>query len=162
MITFFIPFLIKNFPGLKLIHIFRDGRSTALSYAKKEFKKLQENPEPYKKKGYFYDFKKLLAICSKTWQEHIFEIEKQKKELKLKERNILHELKYEDYCNSPKEHLIDIANFCNIDFDRFGVKDFSDIKSMNYKYRTELDEKDIEEITQIMAPALKLKGYLSN
>jgi hypothetical protein len=159
MITFYIPFLIKTFPNLRLIHIVRDGRPVALSYAKKMNQIIMKTPEPYKKKGYFFSFDKILDKCSETWKEHIFEIEKQKNELNLLERNILYELKYEDYCINPKRYLICIATFLNIDFNKFKITDYSGIKSMNTKYREELHDKDIERISQIMKPALEIKGY---
>lgn len=159
MITFFISFLIDTFPNPRLIHIFRDGRAVAFSYAKMEYPRIIKNPEPFREKGYFFSFNEILDACSETWKEHMFEIEKKKKELNLEQQGILYELSYEKYCMNPRKHLIQIADFLHLDPYKFRMKDYSEIKSMNFKYRKELHKKDIKRISRIMEPALMVKGY---
>jgi len=46
-----------------------------------------------------------------------------------------------------------------IDPNGFKERSYSHISSTNYKYKEDQDEDDIREISQIMEPILKEKGY---
>ena len=54
MIVFMIPYILELFPEARFIHMYRDGRAVAFSYAKTEYAKMEAEPAPYKKKGYFF------------------------------------------------------------------------------------------------------------
>lgn len=159
IISFYIPHLIQLFPNLRLIHIYRDGRAVAYSYAKKQYQRINEFPEPYKEKGYYFSFEELLYKCSETWSEHILEIEKQKRLFKLTERNILYELSYEDFCTNPGKYLKEIYDFLNIEPQKPQEQEHNQIKNMNFKFESELSIESLEKISKLMEEGLQLKGY---
>lgn len=160
MITFMIPFVLEQFPNVKFIHLVRDGRAVALSWAKKEHIKIEENLDLYSNQGFGISFEELLKNCAESWKRHIFEVERQKKALELDKQDIMYELRYEDFCLNPHEYLREIADFMDISPQFFDDRDYSHIVSRNYKFREELDEDDYREVCQITEPALKEKGYL--
>lgn len=159
MITFMIPFILEKFPDARFIHIIRDGRAVAFSYAKKQTEKIKSNIEAYDGKGYKLSFNKILMACAKNWKEHIEEVETQKRKLGLEARGIIFELRYEDFCLEPCRVLSQIASFMGIKTNGLQSKDFLNIKNANHKYREQLSKEAIYELTQIMEPSLKEKGY---
>lgn len=159
MISFFIPFLIDNFPNLRLIHIVRDGRAVSLSYAKMQHARIMNNPEPFQRMGFFYSFDEILFEYSRTWKKHILEVEKQKMKLNLIEKKILYELNYESYCQNPDKHLSEIASFLDINYNKFSRFLNEDIKSKNYKFNEQLSDESMRKITETIEPELLLKGY---
>jgi len=159
MITFMIPFILKEFPDARFVHLIRDGRAVALSYAKKGYKKNQANLNLYKKHGLDYPFKEILKACARSWKLHIEEVERRKRELQLEDKGIIYEIRYEEFCANPHNYLCNIAEIMGIDPNGFKGKSYSHISSTNYKYKEGQDENDIREISQIMEPILKEKGY---
>jgi hypothetical protein len=157
MNTFKIPYILEIFPGARFIHIYRDGRAVSYSYQKKEYKKMIENPEPYKKTGHFYTGKILLEMMAKSWIDHIKEVENQKQ--KLKQKFIFFELSYEEFCESPREMMNEIYDFLKIDKKRTGIQKFPPIKNMNFKYKKDLDEGMIQMLNRVMKSGLIQKGY---
>jgi hypothetical protein len=153
LITFMIPNIIELFPDARFIHIYRDGRAVALSYSKKSLRQIRTEPQDV--------FNHLLEKTAKTWNESILEIERQRKDCKLDKRGMFHEVGYEDFCSTPKEHVKRIASFLGLDPNRFQTKNYSNIKNMNYKFKENLDLATSESLTNIMKPALVAKGYLT-
>ena len=159
MITFMIPFILKEFPDARFVHLIRDGRAVALSYAKKGYKKNQANLNLYKRHGLDYPFKEILKACARSWKLHIEEVERQKRELQLEDKGIIYEIRYEEFCANPHNYLYNIAKIMGIDPNGFKERSYSHISSTNYKYKEDQDEDDIREISQIMEHILKEKGY---
>jgi hypothetical protein len=160
MLTFMIPFIAKEFPDARFIHLIRDGRAVALSYAIKQRKKINDNLSAYAEQGFDYPFKDLLRACAKSWRLQMKEVERHTKELGFRERGVFFELKYEDFCRKPEDFLIQIAAFMGVDSAPFKGMGLSHIKTTNYKYREERYEGFIQEISQLMEPTLRIKGYL--
>jgi hypothetical protein len=160
MVTFMIPFLLEQYPEAKLIHLIRDGRAVALSWAKKVKKIIEEKPEDYEEVDFSIEFNDLLRNCSRSWREHIEEVERQKKALNLEKRGILCEFRYEDFCTTPRDYLEQLASFIGISPEPYRRKDLTHISSANYKFKMELDEPIFQEMMTLMEPALRAKGYL--
>lgn len=159
MNTFRIACILKFFPGARFIHIFRDGRAVAFSHMEKEYVKMQEEKESYRKRSCFYSKDELLEIMARFWVEHINEVEKQKKELSLKENRIMYELNYEDFCLDPYEEMRKIFDFLGLDEKRSNIRLFPAIESRNDKYKRSLSAAQVGKVTLIMKDALIRKGY---
>ena len=159
MITFMVPKVLELFPGARFIHLFRDGRAVALSWAIRERAKIDGHREPFRRFGLDLDRDMLLEKFAEHWTQHILEIERQKEELDLVGRGLLHELRYEDLCADPAHELTSIAQFMELDPHRFATTEYSEIKDANAKYRKELPSSAIERISSIMRPALAIKHY---
>jgi len=159
MITCMIPFILEQFPEAKFIHIIRDGRAAALSGAKKEYKKMKENWHVYKSRGFGLSFEEVLKHCATSWKEQIEEVASQKEKLELERKGLIHEIQYEEFCMNPHDCLTNIANFMDISPDGFRESDYSHIKSMNHKYKKELIQSKIKELTRLMEPTLQAMGY---
>jgi len=71
----------------------------------------------------------------------------------------IYEIRYEEFCANPHNYLYNIAKIMGIDPNGFKERSYSHISSTNYKYKEDQDENDIREISQIMEPILKEKGY---
>ncbi len=160
MITFMIPFILNEFPEAKFIHVVRDGRGVALSGAKKTQGKILADRDLYQEGGFDMSFEDSLRAFAKSWELHIEEVDRQIKALDLMQRGVIHEIKYENFCSNPKEHLCQIAQFMGIDPDEFVKRDYPDIVSKNYKYNQELDANIMQELARIMELSLRAKGYL--
>jgi hypothetical protein len=159
LVTFMLPYILERFPDARFIHIVRDGRAVALSFAIKERRMIDASPEPYRKSGIDFPLEVLINKFAEHWKQHIMEIETQKANLGLEERGIMHELSYEDLCAHPREKLAGIARFMGLDPDRYSNNDYSYVKNTDYKYKQKLSPSTIRNISNIMQPALELKCY---
>jgi hypothetical protein len=154
MNTFRILDILEMFPDSKLIHIIRDGRAVTYSWTIKQYASIEKHKEIYKKRGYYFNFNDLIKYIAKSWIEHIEEINKQKNNKNLIEKGIMLEFTYEDFCKEPNKYIDTICSFLSIDKKRFNIDDFSYIKSMNFKWKENLNENIIAEINDILASTL--------
>jgi len=152
MNTFRIPDILAIFPDARFIHIIRDGRAVAFSWAVKEYSTMQQHLNVYKKRGYNYSFNELIKFTAKSWVRNIEEVRSQREKTQLVHKNNFIEFSYEEFCIDPEKYVKLICQFLSIDRDRLGKKDLSYIKSMNYKWKKNLDEDIIEEINDIINP----------
>lgn len=157
MITFMIRFIRRTFPDAHFIHMVRDGHAVALSYAKKEFKKIHQDPNVYQEQGLNLSFEELLKECARSWRQHIEEVERQKEELS--RQNALYEVRYERFCQDPRRELSQLAKFMGVDPAGFRWTDYSHIRSRNFKYREELEPDTLRALSHIMQPQLANQGY---
>ncbi len=155
MNTFRIPDILEIFPDARFIHIIRDGRAVAFSWAKKEYATIQKHADAYRKRGYFCSFDELIKLTALSWVKHLEEVKKQKRKQKLIDRDILLEFKYEDFCAKPNEYLDLICRFLSLNIRRLGIDDLSYIDSKNYKWKENLKENTINELDKIVTPFLK-------
>ena len=160
MITFMIPFVLDEFPNARLIHLIRDGRAVTLSHARRERQKIKQSVNTYREHNLDLSLERTLRTCAESWKRHIEEVQKQKKELNLETKGMILEIRYEDFCRNPHTHLTKIATFMDIDPSGFPKTSYSHITSRNYKYKEELTESIVLELSQIMEPALSQAGYL--
>lgn len=149
MISFMIPTILDIFPEARFIHLYRNGVSVTSSLVKKEWFKhasLLKNEEEFSK------------YCAHYWKDCILEINRMNNKYSLTKKNIMYEVSYEQLCSNPRECLETLASFLGCESTEFKF-DFSQIKSANYKVGKYTDRKWLE-ISDIMHPAMKLKGYL--
>lgn len=160
MIGFMIPFIFDHFPEGKIVHIIRDGRSVALSWAKMQYKKVQDFPDAYHGHGFGVSFSDVLRYCAQSWVDHMEEVEKQKRSLELDQRGLILEIKYEEFCQDPKSILEEIADFMEISASAYLSSAYEHIASRDYKFNTELSEDVQRELTTIMRTQLEKWLYL--
>lgn len=161
MVTFMIPRMLQIFPEARFIHIVRDGRAVVLSYAKWESKKIAANLARYQAGGYDFNLETLLEKFTKHWQDHLQEIARQNKALQLEEKGRLFEIRYEDFCTDPGTHLRQLAVFIGVNPNRYGPLDLTQVKSQDYKFKSQLDDDSLRRITALMQPTLNQRGYVA-
>ncbi|MBL1215750.1 MAG: sulfotransferase [Ignavibacteriae bacterium] len=158
MLNFMIPKILELFPNAKFINLYRDGRAVAYSYAKHEVAKIKKNENEFRSRNYYSSFEQVLYKMCELWSKSIQEVENMKKN---NSTINLFEMSYEDFCSNPKLHLDKVFEFLKIDPSGLDSIHYADVKSMNYKFATELTEEVQENMLKIMTPVLKLKGYLN-
>ena len=160
LVTFMIEHIGDLFPGARFLHVCRDGRAVALSFARKELRRIDQHPAPYEASGIRFSLDQLIEAFGAHWEAHVTEIERQREAGVLTPANF-HELRYEDFCRSPDVELSRIASFLEVD-DRFDLERFVPINDMNEKVDKELDRATVSRLTERMQPALELKGYATS
>lgn len=160
MISFMIPYILEKFPSAKFIHIVRDGRGVARSWAQKMNTTIQNHIELYKGQGFGISYEDLLLNCAYSWRLHIQEVENQKHRLGLEKKGMLLELRYEDFCTRPDYHLFELASFMDVSPSAFQNGSYDHILNMNYKYMNQFKEPELKKLTQIMEPGLVRWGYI--
>ena len=167
MIAFMLPFVQKMYPQARFIHILRDGRSVALSYAKKLGNRHSKNVDYWFRKH--LDAKEtrdlsdeersrmLLLRLARHWREHMDEIDAWK--LQLPEPGRFLEFRYEDLCSEPDAILEDAADFMNVSAAGFSTDAAAGIESTNKKARLEVDEETTARLEEEIGETLLRKGY---
>lgn len=152
--TFRIIDILEIFPDSKFIHIYRDGRAVAYSWAIKQYNFIKKHEKVYRERGYYYSFNDLIRFTAKSWVSHIEEVEYQKKNLKLLDKNIFLELSYEDFCEDPRKNIKNICNYLSIKEEDLNLKNFKKVTNKNYKWKNNLNEDIILELNNIIMPIL--------
>ena len=169
--TFTLPFWLEIFPGIRIIHIFRNGVDVANSlktrhehFLKRNKKKLAAGE--YLPKYRFWKKLKLRSVgdsmrCSSLeggfslWEEHI---EEARRHVAVMGSNAL-EICYEDFLTDPVPHLEKMATFCNI------LPEKENLASLGKKVNRDrvnafLKDPDLAAFAQSVAARLKAQGYL--
>jgi LPS sulfotransferase NodH len=157
MITFMIRHVMSVFPNARFIHLIRDGRAVAVSFARFEQRRIARHPDRYREWNLDLPFETLVEEFARYWRQHICEIEAQRSALGLDGRLI--ELRYEDLTRTPAQSLEELASFLEVDFERFNRKRWPQIDDRNYKFRETLDDDALERVGSILEPELSKKGY---
>ncbi|NQT94687.1 MAG: sulfotransferase [Lentisphaerae bacterium] len=160
LLVFMLEDLRRVFPDARLIHIVRDGRAVANSYAAKTLREIQKYPDLFAQYGYEPDPAQLLRTCATTWSVQIEEAERVLARMRGRDPGLFLEIRYEDLCDSTPECMRSVAEFMGLEPDRFVTDRWPSIRNMNYKFAEELSERDLGDITSIMAEGLRTKGYL--
>lgn len=148
MIHFMLSTVDETFPGARFVHLVRDGRAVALSYAKR-----MGGVQDSEQQG----FDETLDATSRYWQVSVSQIGRQVSDLGLQDRFL--ELRYEDLCAEPTESFSNLARFLDVQVDpllRFKAGRF---RPMNHKFLDELSPSTLERIGQLMHEGLVDKGY---
>lgn len=158
MVTFMMPYLLQLFPDARFIHLVRDGRAVALSYAQKEQEKIQQAEAIYQQKGYAPSFDQLLETFAHHWQDHVTEIERQKTALNLTKDRLL-ELSYESLCAHFIFEMTRLCDFMGVSFAALPLPENVQFRNMNHKVGESLSHEQLAFLNHIIANSLKDKKY---
>ncbi len=158
--TFRIPHLLQMFPDARFLHILRDGRAVACSYAKRlrARDKLREWPRPYEA-SFADSFEELVLFLARFWVRNIEEVERQLAAAGPGQEGRFLELSYEAICADPAASLERIHGFLELDREPSGATDPGmEIVSQNRKWRDSLSPAVIARLDEIVGPTLARKG----
>jgi Sulfotransferase family len=156
MITFIVDHILSLFPDARFIHVLRDGRSVALSFAQKDVQKIARDRARYARHGLDLPFEELVLRFARYWQEQMQEIDRHRELLSGR----LIEIRYEELCAEPRRELVKLSRFLSIDPNRFALPERS-IASQDHKFTRDLPDHVQENVTAILATTLREKGYVN-
>jgi Sulfotransferase family len=156
MVTFMIDRIVELFPDARFIQLHRDGRAVALSWVKKEARKL-EHPR-YRDYGIDGDDRELMETYIRYWQAHVLHIDEAVERLGLRRDGRYFEMSYEGLCAAPQAELGRLADFMGIAAGPFTEADLSHIRNMNHKAQAELGDA-LGPLTEAGREALAAKGH---
>lgn len=159
MITYLIPFILEQYPDARFISLVRDGRAVALSYARKQAKKLEQSPEAFSRVEEGQNFEVLLTVLSRIWQQHVDFLQSLQDDETLNQKNFL-SIRYEDLCNHPKATLSAIFKFLAVGSDEFQLRSYDFIESANSKFEFGLEKRLQELMVGKMENGLRKFGYI--
>jgi len=147
--TFVVKKFAQLYPKAKYIHLYRNGYSTSLSWAKKNYYLINKYQEEFTKSEFLYQ-------CANYYNSSILEITSFLKPLP---ENNKFSLSYEELTKNPYKQIEDLSHF-------LGVKnkydfDFSIIKNMNFKQKA-LNHEQNKTMGKIIRPAHQILGYNIN
>ena len=123
MNTFFMPIIAKVCPGAPMIFMIRDGRETAFSTFKQNFKE-------------YYWFKFNLEDAIQNWAQTIELVRSSKDALGI----VYHESFYEKLVLDPKDNLNELLNFLKLDW--------TDDLLEFYKQKTQVNTASYSQVRQ--------------
>jgi hypothetical protein len=155
LITFMVDHIFEVFGDARFIHLLRDGRSVALSFAHKESAKIAKDRSRYAQYGLALPLEELVVRFAQNWQDQMREIDHHRERL----CGRLHEIRYEDLCADPEPELRSLANFLGVDPQRFTVSGIA-TSSQDFKFAQELPASVQDRVTALLSSTLREKGYL--
>jgi hypothetical protein len=160
MISFMLDKVLERFPDGRLIHIVRDGRAVAWSYATRERQKMLQRPALYARRGIPMDPQSVVSAMARYWRDHVAEVRRQDSRLGLTDRGVLIELKYEDLCERPSAELARLAGFIGVDPRRY-VGDVAEGSiTESSRWRSAVQPASSVALRKIMEPWLSAFGYV--
>jgi hypothetical protein len=159
MLSFMLEEVAGHFESGRFIHMHRDGRAVALSYAKKILPKIQEHPEAYIASGITPDFEPLVYRCFDHWIDHIYAVERADRVLGLKRSGRLLEFSYEAFSREPERFLATVLDFIGISDNGNAFAPRTRIENRNYKMSSELPAGILDKLGDRGALTLERKGY---
>lgn len=159
MINFMLPEVEQIFPRARFIHIVRDGRAVALSYALKEHRKMQARSSAYARAGLLMSFDDLCVRMGEMWGETLAEIDQARASLGWDADERYLECRYEDFCDRPARTAGEIAEYLGLDPDRVRLGEA--ISDRNHKVREALTPELYERLTETCCDMLRARGYAS-
>lgn len=157
MINFMLADVARLFPDARFIHIVRDGRAVALSYAEKEHRKLLAAPDDYRAAGACYDKDALIRHMAGFWQATLAEINGTSATLDWTADGRCRVCRYEDLCGDPIRTLTGLLAFIGVERPLPALKE--PLRDMNHKFRESLAPELLLELTETLAPTLAAQGY---
>ena len=154
LITFMLDHVLKIFADARFIHLLRDGRSVALSFAEKEAKKIARNPAKYQRYGLALPQDELVLRFAENWRDQMAEIDRHREQLS----DRLFEMRYEELCSAPRDELARLADFLRVDASLFKAGGVT-IRSQDYKFARELSPATQKRVTALLASTLHRHGY---
>jgi len=133
-----ILYIKKMFPDAKIIHIYRDGREVVNSVTRN----LDES---------------MIEIICDRWVRVMNEVKKQKKEISDSD---FYEIKYEDFCESPRDIIISAYQKFEIPIIERQIKKIPDkLHNFNGKWSLEINRKHHNILKNKLEPTMKKLGY---
>jgi hypothetical protein len=157
MINFMLADVARLFPDARFIHIVRDGRAVAFSYAEKEHRKLLAAPAVYRAADAWYDKEALILQMGELWQATLAEIDRTGAALGWTAAGHCHVCRYEDLCSDPAGTLAELLAFIGVA--RPAPAPAEAVRDMNHKFRERVSPALLRELTEALAPTLAVHGY---
>ncbi len=159
MVSFMVPRLIELIPNLRFIHLVRDGRAVAYSYAKKQHELATRKSEYYGSTEFNQSMDELLISCSHLWQRSIDKMIDVDKELGLTDEGRMLTVRYEDFCEKPEKVSQSIFSWMHLPSDGVNKDAYPNIRSTNAQFERKLESSILESMTHIMKAGLAHHGY---
>jgi hypothetical protein len=136
-----IGILQDAYPNARFIHIVRDGRAVAMSIRTK----IGTNDDPERI---------ALEKAAEHWMEVLGIIQKQRENLRL------FELRYEDFCRSPRRHISQVLDFIGLDGEGFPFERCPEaLKVTNSKWFDLATGEELEMLNSRLEGWLSFYGY---
>jgi len=141
ILSSYINILRSIFPEARFIHIIRDGRAVALSIREKFLRNGDSQMNA-------------LKMAAKHWLDIVETVQSPKK------NNNLYELKYEDFCLSPRRHISRILRFARLRSEKFPFYQCPErLRMTNTKWIENVQEEEMEMLNGMLKKWLLLYGY---
>lgn len=159
MLSFMLKDIARRFADARFIHMYRDGRAVALSYAKKNLPKIQQNLPAYSVVGVSDDFETLVFRSFDHWIDHIDAVEKADRDIGLTASGRFLEFSYEALTQDPERHLALVLDFMGLKGEGLDLSRQARVDNRNYKMFDELTVFHLERLYARGASTLERKGY---
>lgn len=136
-----LPLLRAAYPNAKFVHIVRDGRAVALSRRRKLLKREGSASSA-------------LQEAARTWVDYVSRLHHQK------QPGDLLEIRYEDFCAAPREHLARILRFLELPLHRFPLRKCpQQLAVTNAKWRERATDSEVALLDAMLSEWLTVYGY---
>jgi hypothetical protein len=159
MLSFMLREIAQRFESARFIHMYRDGRAVALSYAKKNLPKIQQNLDKYASVGITDDRDALMFLSFDHWMAHLKAVETADREERLTASGRLLEFSYEEFSQDPEKYLAIVLEFMDLKGDIHSLAAQATIKNQNYKVFEELSASHLEHFLARGRSTLQRRGY---
>lgn len=140
-----INLLHSAFPKAIFVHIVRDGRAVPPTTLHKVLSRSDDSSQIG-----------ALQKAARNWKEVVGNIHKHKEEGNIN----LFEIRYEDFCTSPRRHISQLLSFANLDVRSFPFKKCPDkLIVTNPKEFNRLTNEEIVMLEQMLGKWLTMYGY---
>ena len=161
-----IRFLNELFPDALFINIVRDGRAVAHSFLEIEWWEGWQGPQnwrwdelPEKYRNEWENLEKSFAVLAGLqWKLLMDEFEESRKFIN-SDRILV--IKYENLVKNPGKIFYKILEFCDLEFSKKFKKRIKnyELKNTNYKWKTNLNKREQQNLTQCLLNHLKKYNY---
>jgi LPS sulfotransferase NodH len=153
MVHFMLPDVRRAFPEARFVHLYRDGRAVAFSYARRV-----EARKPDEGASDGLTARERLLAFGRYWADSMIEIDAQRESAEAAGHPWL-ELGYEELCRDPRPLLDTLCRHLGVDPRPLVEPDGLSFRNMNRQHREHLDENLQEELRGAASRGLALKGY---
>lgn len=160
MIGLMLPDVLELFPDASFVHIVRDGRAVALSWAKRQREEIDRSPEIFRLRNRADDLHSLLCQCGGAWSTIVDRIDQDLMAM-APDPNRWMELRYEQFCAAPADTLAELSEFLHLPAGRFDGSLVDSVQSQNDKFVEELSDRDSRELHRHTHETLERKGFLA-
>jgi hypothetical protein len=158
MIHFMLPEVAAWFPGARFIHLVRDGRAVALSRSRRLHTPDTAGLDLPSWMPDLSDLDGLLDLAVSYWQSSLEAVDEARAVSRLGPERFL-DLTYEELCARPRETLLPVAEFLDVDPRPFADLDPTGFVDCNYKYRQELSAACVARLSGLGQRGLERWGY---